>query len=78
MKNQNYGENTAGAYTKQAEKMLQEPKNIGMADKKTADRIEIPNELPAKSTKIIPTKREKDSQKQKTKSNKTEISSRQK
>ena len=43
--------------------MLQEPKNIGMADKKTADRIEIPNELPAKSTKTIPTKREKDSQK---------------
>lgn len=78
MKNQNYGENTADAYTKQAEKMLQEPKNIGMAGKKTADRIEIPNELSTKSTKIIPTEREKDSQKQKTKSNKTEISSRQK
>ena len=40
----------AGACTKQAEKMLREPKNTGMADK-------FPPESPEKSGKIMDTER---------------------
>lgn len=52
MKNQNYGENTAGACTKQAEKTLWKPKNIGMADKKRQIEQKFLTNFPLKAQKL--------------------------